>query len=137
MRVRQLDIGHSASSARELGQRQRPHGGFVHGIGARGRDFGEQRDALLGDGWLLVGAFRGGRRRGRELGVALAQKGYNLAVLRARGVLGVRQEREEAVSALEGRGDESRARVVLVAPEAGADEIFDRVGGGPLRPHGC
>lgn len=42
------------------------------------------------------------------------------------------QERQEAVATLQGGGDQPWTGVVLVAPEAGADEVEDRVG--PTRP---
>lgn len=138
--IGELDVGHPAPRALERGEGQGPDGGLVDGVGGTwGRDFGEEgyRGVLLGRlrrrscRKFLVTLWSG---RWWELGLALSEERDDFAVLWARGVVRARQEGQEAVSTLEGRGNQAWAGVVLVAPEAGADEVEDRVG--PLGPEG-
>lgn len=130
--LRELQLRHLAPAARELRERQRPHGRRVERLGARGADLGEQRDeGLRWWGWWaggrLVGSWcvearRGGARWG-EGALAGEEEGEDIGVGAGGGPAGAAQEGEAAVAGGEGRGDEPRADVGLVAPEAGADEV--------------
>lgn len=130
--IGEFDVWHPAPRALELSKGHRPDGGLVDGKGsAQGRDFCEERYwGILGRRRFVNFRFR----RGWELGLSLSEKRDNFAVLWARRIVCARQERQESVATLQSRGDQSRAGVVLITPEAGADEVEDRVG--PARSEG-